>query len=60
MLIMNSPGRLVLPRRDRDRAGSGGKRAPDPKAQIVVPVVGSVPVAVVAHCGDDDSAPETR
>jgi hypothetical protein len=50
----------VLPRRDRDRTGSGGKRAPDPEAQIVVPVVGSVPVAVVAHCGDDDSAPETR
>ena len=33
-------------RRDRDRTGSGGKRAPDPEADIVVPVVGGVPVAV--------------
>ena len=46
VLIMEGPGRLVLARRDRDRAGSGEKRAPDPEAQIVVPVVGGVPVAV--------------
>jgi hypothetical protein len=29
VLIMDSPGRLVLARRNRDRAGFGGKRAPD-------------------------------
>src|SRR5271169_17764 len=47
VLIMDGPGRLlVLARSDRDRAGSGKKRAPNPKAQIVVPVVGGVPVAV--------------
>ena len=46
MLIMDSPGRLVRARRDRDRAGSGDKRAPDPETQVVVPVIGGVPVAV--------------
>ena len=46
VLIMDSPGRLVRTRRDRDRAGSGGKRAADTEADIVVPVVGGVPVAV--------------
>jgi hypothetical protein len=46
VLIMDRPGRLVRARRDLDRAGSGGKRAPEPKADIVVPVVGGVPVAV--------------
>ncbi|MGA7451257.1 MAG: hypothetical protein WBW73_08265 [Rhodoplanes sp.] len=46
MLIMDSPGRLVRARRDRDRIGSGGKRTPDTEADIVVPVVGGVPVAV--------------
>src|SRR6202521_2674745 len=46
VLVMDGPRRLVLARRDRDRAGSGGKRAPDPEAEVVVPVVGGVPVAV--------------
>src|SRR6266511_1886682 len=46
VLIMDGPGRLVRARRDRDRAGSGEKRAPDTEAQIVVPIVGGVPVAV--------------
>ena len=46
MLIMDGPGRLVRARRDRDRAGSGEKHTPDPEAQVVVPVVGGVPVAV--------------
>jgi hypothetical protein len=46
VLIMNSPGRLVLTRHDRDRAGSGEKRAPDTEPDIVVPIVGGVPVAV--------------
>jgi hypothetical protein len=46
MLFMDGPGRLVRAQRDLDRAGSGGKRAPDPEAVVVVPVVGGVPVAV--------------
>ena len=46
VLIMNGPGRLMRARRDRNRAGSGGKRAPDTGAKVVVPVVGGVPVAV--------------
>lgn len=33
-------------RRNRDRAGSGGKRAADTETDIVVPVVSGVPVAV--------------
>src|SRR5262249_38591393 len=45
VLVMDGPGRLLRARRDRDRAGSGGKRAPNPEAQVVVPVVGGVPVA---------------
>lgn len=36
----------VRARSDRDRPGSGGKRAPNSETQIVVPVVGGVPVAV--------------
>src|SRR5262249_13193566 len=43
---MDSPGRLARARRNRDRAGSGGKRPANPEAEIVVPVVGGVPVAV--------------
>jgi hypothetical protein len=43
---MDSPGRLVRARCDRDRIGSGGKRTPDTETDIVVPVVGDVPVAV--------------
>ena len=46
MLIMDSPRRLVRARRDRDRIGSGGKRTPEPEADVVIPVVGGVPVAV--------------
>src|SRR5208282_3366600 len=46
VLIMDSPGRLVHARRDRDRAGSGGKRTADREPDIVVPVIGGVPVAV--------------
>jgi hypothetical protein len=45
-VIMDSPGRLLRARRDRDRASSGEKRAPQPEADVVVPVVGCVPVAV--------------
>src|SRR6202011_4338856 len=46
MLITDSPGRLVLARRDHDRASSCGKRAPDPETEIVHPIVGGAPVAV--------------
>jgi hypothetical protein len=46
MIIMNSPERSVLARRDHDPAGSGEKRAGDTKPDPVVPVVGLVPVAV--------------
>jgi hypothetical protein len=46
MLIMDSPGRLVLARRDRNRAGSGGKRPPDPEAQNAEPEAAGVPAAV--------------
>ena len=42
---MDSPRRLVRARRDRDRAGSGGKRAPDPEAEVAAPVDGGDPVA---------------
>jgi hypothetical protein len=45
VLIMDSPGRLVRARRDRDHAGSGVKRAADPEAQVVAPVDGGDPVA---------------
>jgi hypothetical protein len=43
---MNSPGRSKHTQRDRDRAGSGTERTADAEADIVVPVVGGVPVAV--------------
>ena len=46
MLIMASPGRIGRARRDRDRTGSGNMRAPDTETEVVVPVVGGVPVAV--------------
>src|SRR6516225_5314943 len=46
VLIMNSPGRLAHARRDRDRAGSGGKRPRDPEAKKVDPLDGGVPAAV--------------
>ncbi|MGD1037752.1 MAG: hypothetical protein ABR878_11270 [Roseiarcus sp.] len=36
-LVMDSPGRLAHARRDRDRAGSGGKRARDSEAKAVDP-----------------------
>ena len=45
VFIMDSPGRLVRARRDRDRAGSGGKRPPDTEPEVAVPVAGGVPVA---------------
>src|SRR5262245_61492876 len=45
VLIMNSPVRSVLARRDRDRAGCGEKRAPDTESEVDVPVIGGVPVA---------------
>src|SRR6516165_6127948 len=48
VLVMDGPGRLVRARRDRDRAGSGGKRATDPEAKLVAPHVGAVGVAA---CG---------
>src|SRR5262245_50895987 len=40
---MDSPGRLVRARRDRDRAGCGVKRPADPEAQVEVPVAGVGP-----------------
>lgn len=46
MLIMDGPGRSAHARRDRDRAGSGGKRTANAETQVVVPVIGGVPVAV--------------
>jgi len=36
VLIMDGPGRLVLARPNRDRAGSGWERAPDTEANVVV------------------------
>src|SRR5262249_54118715 len=42
---MDGPGHLALARRNRDRAGSGGKRAADPEAKEVEPGVGGEPAA---------------
>jgi hypothetical protein len=46
VLIMDRPGRLVRARCDRDRSGSGGKRAPDPETDIAAPDVGGEAIAV--------------
>jgi hypothetical protein len=45
-VAMIGHGRSVRARRDRDRAGSGGKRPTDPEAKDEVPVDGGEPVAV--------------
>jgi hypothetical protein len=42
---MDSPGRLARARRDRDRAGSGGKRAANPEAKDVIPGTWGAPKA---------------
>src|SRR5271165_3709409 len=47
VLIMD--GTLSHARRHRDGVGSGGKRAGDPEAEVVVPVVGVVPVADIGR-----------
>ncbi len=43
------PWTLSHARRHRDGVGSGGKRAGDPEAEVVVPVVGVVPVADIGR-----------
>src|SRR5262249_40385485 len=45
VLIMDGPGRLGRIRPDRDRTSSGGKRPPDPEAQVVGLEDGGVPGA---------------
>ena len=53
VLIMDGPGRLVRARRDRDRAGSGGKRAPTRKPRLLfrLSVVFLLRLAVRRFCG---------
>lgn len=44
VLVINDSRRLVRAWRDRDRAGSSGKRPPNPEAEISVPETSGAPL----------------